>query len=180
MNIKSVLLNLLITAILVAGYHFLFNNQTNALAYVDTAKLMTDYKGMADVKKTIESKAKEWQATVDTLSLELQNDIKKYEKESGQMTEREKKATEELLGHKQQQFMQYKDASKNKVIEEEQKITNDALVKINSIINEFGKAKNYTIILGTTTGNIVYANQTINITDEVLEVLNKQYEQNKQ
>ena len=95
------------------------------------------------------------------------------------MSDREKKTTEELIGHKQQQFMQYKEASKNKVVEEEQKITGEALVKVNSIINDYGKANNYTIVFGTVTGNIVYANQTINITDQVLEVLNKQYEQNK-
>lgn len=179
MNLKSIIINALITSILFVGYHFLFNSKSNALVYVDTSKLMVEYKGMAEVKKIIEGKAKVWQATVDTLTLELQNDIKKYEKERGQMSEREKKTTEQLLGHKQQQFMQYKEASKNKVVEEEQKITNEALVKVNNVISDYGKTKNYTIVLGTVTGNIVYADQTINITDQILEVLNIKYDQDK-
>ena len=179
MNLKTTIINILLVVVLLIGYHFLFNTKSYSLAYVDSAKLMTEYKGMADVKKIFEAKEKVWQATIDTLTQELQNDIKKYEKERGKMSEREKKTSEELLGRKQQQFMQFKEASKNKVAEEEQKITNEALTKINSIINDFGKASNYTIIFGTVTGNIVYAKETINITDHILEVLNNQYEQNK-
>lgn len=173
MNIKSISVNILALVVLLTGYHFLFNTNSYTLAYVDSAKLMTEYRGMADVKKTVETLEKAWQATIDTLTQELQNDIKKYEKERGQMSEREKKISEELLGRKQQQFMQYKEGSKNKLAEDEQKITNEALTKVNGIITEYGKKNNYTIVFGTSSGNIVYANEAINITEHVLEVLNK-------
>lgn len=173
MNIKSFSINVVITMFLLIGYHFLFNTKSQILAYVDTSRLMTEYKGMEDVKKVIESKEKTWQASVDTLTQELQNDIKKYEKERGQMSDREKKTTEQLLGHKQQQFMQYKEASKNKVAEEGQKITNEVLSKVNGKITDYGKKNNYTIVFGTSSGNIVYANEAINITDQILELLNK-------
>jgi outer membrane protein len=173
MVFKTSLLSMLITVVLLTGYHFLFNKKTISMAYVDSAKLMTDYQGMKEVKKILESKDKVWQASLDTLAQELQNDIKKYEKERGKMSDREKQTTEELLGRKQQQFMQYKEASKNKVAEEGQKITNEALMKMNAVITEFGKSNNYTIIFGTNSGNIVYANDAINITDEILQELNK-------
>lgn len=172
MNLKTLGINALLVVAVVVGYHFFINKNSSSLAYVDTAKLMQEYKGMEAVKKLTETKEKEWQASIDTLTQELQSEIKKYEKERSSMTEKEKKATESLLGHKQQQYMQYRDGSKNKLAEEQQKITNEALVKVNSIIADFGKKNNYTIILGTTSGNILYANQGIEITDKVLEVLN--------
>lgn len=179
MNIKSLIISVVVMMLILTGYHFLFNARSYSLAYVDSSRLMTEYKAMEDVKKTNETRAKTWQSNVDTLALELQNDIKKYEKERGQMSEREKKTTEELIGRKQQQFMQYKEVTKNKAAEEEQKITNEALAKVNSVITEFGKKHNYTFVFGTTSGNIVYASEAVNVTDRVLEVLNSQYEQNK-
>lgn len=178
MNIKSIIVNLLIVLVLLTGYHFLFSTKKD-MAYVDTAKLMSQYKGMADVKKAIELKAKAWQSKMDTLTQEIEGDIKKYEKERAQMSEREKKTTEELIGRKQEQFMQFKQASQNKEVQEEQKITSDALVKINEVITEYGKANSYTIIFGTSSGNIVYANDGINITDAIVQVLNAQYDQNR-
>ena len=178
MNIKTISLNLLVSVVLLTGYHFLFNNnKTHSFAYIDTAKLMSGYKRMSDVKKIIGSKTKLLQANIDTLAQELQNDIKKYEKDRSEMSEREKKTTEELIGHKQQQFMQYKQATQNKAGEEEQKLTNEVLTKVNEIISDYGKKNNYTIIFGTSSGNIVYANEAINITNQMLEELNKKYNQ---
>lgn len=178
MNFKSFFLNVIIVIVLLFGYHFLFNTKKN-IAYVDTARLMAQYKGMEDVKKMIEVKAKAWQSKMDTLTQEIERDIKKYEKERAHMSDREKKTTEELIGRKQEQFMQFKQASQNKEVQEEQKITSDALVKINEAIAEYGKANNYTIIFGTTSGNIVYANDAINITDVIVQLLNSRYDQNK-
>ncbi len=173
MKTQALIVNTLITFLLFVAYHFIFNKHTYSMAYVDSARLMMESNGMKKVKKEIEVKEKTWQSSLDTLAQEIQSEIKKYEKERSSMNDREKKTTEELLGRKQEQFMQYKEASKNKLMGEEQKITNDELAKINTIITEYGKTHHYTIIFGTNTGNIVYATDAINVTDQVLEQLNK-------
>jgi len=171
MNIKSIIASILITVAGIGAYHYTSSNSTQA--YVDTAQMMAKYKGMEKVQQEIEAKTKILYANVDTLAMEIQLEIKAYEKERSSMSERERKAKEELIGHKQQQFMGYKEATQKRAAEEQQVITNKALLKINDVIKEYGKSHNYTIIFGTTGGNIVYADDAINITDEIVEILNK-------
>jgi len=48
--------------------------------------------------------------------------------------------------------------------------------QVNSFIKEYGTQHNYNIIFGTTQGgNIVYAVDALNITDDVLKSLNEKH-----
>ncbi|MBN8696069.1 MAG: OmpH family outer membrane protein [Bacteroidetes bacterium] len=181
MNFKKLGLYILTLTILLFSYHFLFvkNSNISHFAYVDSQKLMKEYKGMLELNETLEQKGRELKASLDTLSMELQNDIKKYEKDRSSMSERERKTNEELIGRKQQQFFQYKASLEEKAKSENQKIVSSELIKINGLIAEFGKANGYSIIFGTTDGNILYANPEIEITNEVLLFLNNKYDSGK-
>ncbi|QLH32799.1 MAG: hypothetical protein HWD62_10570 [Cyclobacteriaceae bacterium] len=47
---------------------------------------MNGYQGMLDARKAYQQKALVWQANIDTLVNEIQNDLKKFEKEMARMT----------------------------------------------------------------------------------------------
>lgn len=52
--------------------------------------------------------------------------------------------------------------------------------RLNTYVEEYGKTKKHTIILGTQgNGNIMFAKEGIDITKEVLEYANNKYEGNK-
>lgn len=55
-------------------------------------------------------------------------------------------------------------------------MTADVVNEVNAFLKEYGEEKGYTIIMAATEyGNIAYADEDLDITDEVLERLNKQY-----
>jgi outer membrane protein len=63
-----------------------------------------------------------------------------------------------------------------KAKEEEQKMTQTVLNEVNDYLKEYGEKHNYTFILGATgVGNIVYAKKSRDITEEILNGLNKLY-----
>lgn len=147
------------------------------IAYVNNIKVLSEYDGMKMANKELQKKLTVWQRNVDTLASEFQQRAKQYEEEKNSLSPSEQKVTEELLISKEKQFYQYRDAIQQKMQEEDKRVTEGVLKIVNGKIQEYGKKNGYDILLGAnTSGNIVYSNDIYDITDEVLEILNKQYE----
>lgn len=146
------------------------------VVYVDTNVLMSKYQGMIDAHAEFEKKAAKWQANVDTLIKNFQDELKSYEKQRLKMTAKERELKEELLNNRQNQLNQYREAIAKKAKEENQRMTQTVLNNVNDYIKEYGKRKGYRYILGANgSGNVVYANDAYNITDDLLKGLNEEY-----
>ncbi len=145
--------------------------------YVDSIKLISNYKGAKIAKEGYERKAAIWKAYIDTLTIEFNKAVAKHQKEKAGMTERERKLSEELLVNKQQQLENYKQATSENASKEDQQITGKVVSEINDFLKRYGEEHNYEfIIAATTAGNIVYAKKDKDITDKVLEKLNANYQ----
>src|SRR6266487_697551 len=96
-----------VAAISLSLLHFL---KKENIVYVDSLKLLSQYKGSVAAKAEYEKKVSVWKANIDTLTSELNNEITKYQKDKLRLTPREKKLTEELIASKQQQLENYKAA----------------------------------------------------------------------
>ena len=164
-------------ALLLTGVLFYLHFSTKStIAYIDTIKLLDKYQGMTDAKKIVEQKNKVLQGNIDTLGSELENSIKKYEKDRVSMTANEIKLTEELLRNKQQQFMQYRDATTAKQKENENKITGEVINKLNEYIKRYGEKNNFQVILGgNASGTVLYTKSAIDITEEIIQGVNEEY-----
>ena len=149
------------------------------IAYIDNNKLLNNYKGMLDARKAFEQKATTWQANVDTLTSEVQKAIMDYEKESTKMSKKEKSLSQQLIKTKQQQLQNYQQAIQQQYQQEDAQMTEQVLAKVNTFLTEYGKKNSYQVIFGANqSGNIIYAVDAMDITDQVLEELNKNYSGN--
>ncbi|HBH47666.1 MAG TPA: hypothetical protein DDX98_03460 [Bacteroidales bacterium] len=174
-NIQVIINIVLLAGLLgIGGYQLIKKDKT---VYVDVGLLMQEYKGMKAARGEYEQKVAQWQANADTLIEKFQNEIKAYEKERSKMTQREKELKEELLRNKQMQINQYQEAIQMKAREEEQLLTQNITNVVNDYVSEFGKSKGYKFILGATgQGNILYASESNNITQEIINGLNNEWD----
>ncbi|HEX8548955.1 MAG TPA: OmpH family outer membrane protein [Cytophagaceae bacterium] len=146
------------------------------VVYIDTTRIIGEYKGMASARKQIEVESKGVKANLDSLSTSFQAEMKAYEMTRATMSGAEAKKSEEQLRVKQQQYMQYQDAVQKKVEASTQKVNAKVIKEIDSFIKKFGEKKGYDMILGANaTGNVVFSKPQFDVTDEVLEELNKSY-----
>jgi outer membrane protein len=153
-----------------------YKNTQERMVYVDSARLFTEYKGLEDARTAYEAKTGEWQRNIDTLTAELQQSVQQYEKEYPGMSNKERSQALELVKIKQKQLADYKLAIEEKAGEEDYTITQDVVKKMNTKISEYGEAHNYKIIFSANqSSNIVYAQDGLDITDAILELLNKDY-----
>lgn len=154
---------------------FTFLKQSK-IAYVNNDLIFAKYQGLVENKSQYEIQLKSWQANLDTLSQEFNNEVKEFQKNSSIYTSKEKLLKEELLKKKEEDLFLYKQALERKAKEEEAKLTSGVINQINSHILDFGKKHNYDFILGATdNGNILFAKDADDITDEVIQYINDKY-----
>ncbi len=147
------------------------------LVYVDSAKLVNGYKGMQTARQAYQQKMAQWKANVDTLTSEIKQEIFNYEKEAAKMTAKERQLSQQLIKTKQDQLNQYQQALSAQAQQEDAEMTRQVLAEVNAFLKKYGKANRHRIILAATEyGNIAYADDPLDITDDVLEKLNAQYE----
>ncbi|MEL6809714.1 MAG: OmpH family outer membrane protein [Bacteroidota bacterium] len=165
-----------ILALAATVFSFFYFQSSSELVYVDVNKLVDGYARTKVEKSKFETKAQQLQANVDSLIGNWQEELKTYEKERASMTKKELELKQELLSNKQQQIGQYQQAIQKQIQEEDQKATQTVVNDINDFVKEYGKKHNYKVIFGASGGgNIMYADDVSDLTDEVLEGLNKEF-----
>ena len=171
-SIVSIVLSLAAIAFAAIVY---FNKKE--IVYVDSMKLITNFKGAKVAKDAYEKKIAVWKANIDTLTMETNREIAKYEKEKKGMSAREQKLSEQLIGTKQQQLESYRQATAENASKEDQLVTGKVFKEINDFLKQYGEQKGYEFIMAATSaGNIVFAKKGNDITDEVLEKMNAEYQ----
>lgn len=174
---KNGILTIVILLVLSVGYLFYTqNSQKEDVVFIDVNILMADYEGMKDAKKRFKEKSNVWQANVDSLIADFQSELKNYEKDHSKMTKRENELKQEVLRNKQQQVGNYQKAIARQSEEEDAKLSEVVIGDVNAYIKKYGETHNYKIIIGANnSGNVLYAQEGIDITQDVLTGLNAEY-----
>lgn len=174
---KKLSLPIAILALAFAAFSFFFNQSNSKQVYVDVNKLLEGYKRTKIVRAEFEVKAKTLNANVDSLVVDWQKELKLYEKERSTMSKKELALKQEILGNKQQQINNYQKAIQKQVQEEDKKATQTVINDINDYVKEYGKKKGHKIIFGAGgNGNIMYADESTDLTEKILEGLNREFE----
>jgi len=155
-------------------FNFFF--KSDKVAYVDSAKILNEYKGSAEAKKSYQEKAKVWQANIDTLTNEVKSSIQKYEKSIATMSPKEQDLAKQLIQVKQRQLADYQHGIQENAKQEDSKLTEKIVAQINAFLTKYGKDHNYKLILiANQSGTIAYAREGLDITPQVIEELNNEY-----
>lgn len=177
---KKIPLYLAVLAVILSLTSLYLTKSSSQLVYVDVNKLIEGYSRTKVAKAEFDKKANLLKANVDSLVGNWQIELKNYEKERTSLSPKELKLKQELLGNKQQQINGYQQAIQKKIQEEDKKVTQTVINDINDYIKEYGKDHNYRIIFGASGGgNIMYADESTDLTEEVLKGLNAEYEGKK-
>ncbi|MFY0482512.1 OmpH family outer membrane protein [Flavobacterium sp. PLA-1-15] len=174
---RKVPLFLAVFAVVVSGVALYFAHSGSELVYVDVNKLIEGYSRTKVAKADFEKKATLLKGNIDSLLGNWQKELQAYEKERGSLSANELKLKQELLSHKQEQINGYQEAIQKQIQEEDKKITQTVINDINDYVKEYGKDNGYKIIFGASGGgNIMYADESSDLTTAILKGLNAEYD----
>jgi outer membrane protein len=158
-----------------AGFLFFSFSNKPRVAFVNSSQLLNEYVGMQQARISYQKKLSLWKANVDTLGIELQTQVTQFEREKSKLTVKEKELFDKLIETKKDQLIQYQQAVNTQAQQEDAKMTSDVLSQVNVFLKKYGEDNGYEIIFAATDyGNIVYAQDNLDITQDVLVLLNKQ------
>ncbi len=146
------------------------------IAYVRSAVVVENFLGTKEAQARYGQREAEWQANLDTLGNRLNQSAAVYQTAFAAWNPQEQARQRTELERKEREFQQYQAAVREKAQVEEDKLLQGALTQINSFVKAYAEAQGYTVVLGTTqSGNILYASDAVDITDQVLKGLNESY-----
>lgn len=173
---KKIPLYLAVLAVILSIAAIYLATSSSQLVYVDVNKLIEGYSRTKVAKAEFDKKANVMKANVDSLVGKWQKELQAYEKERASLSPKELKLKQELLQNKQQQINSYQEAIQKQIQEEDKKVTQTVINDINDYVKEYGKSKGDKIIFGASGGgNIMYADESADLTAEVLNGLNAEY-----
>ncbi len=146
-------------------------------AYVDTSLLMKEYTATKDLdakyKAKGEEKGRQLQAEIDRFKQEAQN-FQAQAQANGQAWAQQKGAE---LQRREQQLAQAQQALSQQLQQEGGTEMDSLVTNVKKTIKAYGKEKGYTYIYGTGDSNasILYAEDKLDITKEMIKLLNDKY-----
>lgn len=151
-----------------------------SIAYVNSDSLLTNYDFFKDLEKKFMEKRDKLNAEYQNRAEGLQREIGNFQNTAGNMTISQARAVEEDLRKKQQNLMMYQEQLGQQLMQEEAGMNADLYDKVSGYLQEYGKNKNLQIVLTYTKGSgVLYANDSLDITKEVIVGLNEAYQEEK-
>lgn len=152
--------------------------QPGKMAYINIDTLLTHYEYFLDLRDELMSKQEQKGA-------ELETRFRQWEKEASDLEEQRQKLlitrqtyeqnSQRLLAERDN-LLQMQQTATQELAEEEQVMNRKVLYKILDYLKEYNKQEGYQFIFSSTLGgNILVADNSLNITWEVLEGLNEEY-----
>lgn len=159
------------------------NDSTNAvllpIAYINIDSLLLNYVFAKESNESLLKKAEDSRLDLNVRDRQLQGEMAEFQRklENNAFLSRERAEQEQTrLIRKQQDLQQLNAKLSQELMESQQKMSEQLRDTINSFLKTYNKDKGYQLILSNTSNdNILLGNSGYDITQEIIDLLNKRY-----
>lgn len=149
------------------------------IAYVNLDTLETKYTFWAEKKASFEKSQKSMEAEIDRLSTTFQNEATAFQKkaQAGTLSQTEGEAGQRKLSKMQQDIESRHEQMSGQLLKETQDFNTELQSRLDEFLARYNKDKKYAYILSESKGSglILYADESFDITNEIIDGLNAEY-----
>lgn len=177
---------------LVVGFLFFKQNSSGSSAspisasgkrivFVNTDSLLTNYQFYKDAQKEFENKGYRLQVDLGQKERALQGEVAAIQQRASAMTQAELQAADLTLKKKGAELQQYSQQKQAELGQEQAKKNEELYNNIRNYITKINKENKFEFVLGYSKlgGGILFADESVDVTQKVLEGLNKEYAASK-
>ncbi len=188
----SIILNVVLLLAVAVLYYLHFSERTTSeevsgrtagpigptsIAYINSDTLLKNYDFFKVAADQLEGKKDGLQAEYENRARGLETEIQSFQRNAQNMTIAQARAIEEDLVKKQQNLLRYQETLAQSLAQDEAKVNNELYDRVSEYLREYGKSHDFQLVLTYQKGSgVVYANDSLNITDEVIKGLNEAYQ----
>ena len=153
------------------------------IAFIDVDSILVNYKLSIELNDAIMKKYANMQSKLERDAKSLQKDIETFQDKVQKgifLTTQRAEEEQQRLVVRQQEFQRLQDEYSNQLAVEQQNMNNQLFEKISAYVTKYNTPERYKFVLTRTIGGSMwYANEQYNITNDIIEGLNAEYEANK-
>jgi len=152
------------------------------IVYVEIDTILKHYEMAKDISSSLEIKQKRLSADLDSKSKSLQSGVLDFQNkvQKGLVTQASAQEIQQQLKSQEQGFYQLQDQYRSQLAEDAQVNQRQIISSIMEYLKDYNKTKGYQYILANQfPSSILYADSTLNITNEVIVGLNAKYKTDK-
>ena len=150
------------------------NQRAEKTGYVNNTKVVSEFAEMKAAQEKWTAKNNEVRADLEEKAKQFQIEVQGYQNIMKSMSTKNREKKEQELMSKQQMLQQEQQKRMQDIQTGSQAEIDSIINKVKDFIKEYGKKNDYTYIFGETeVGNLFYAKEGLDITEDVLSELNK-------
>lgn len=151
------------------------------IVYVNSDSLLNNYEYFKEVRSKFEEKAKKAQSDLQSKGNAFQKEVADYQKNAGTMSAEQRANTEERLARKQEELGKLNQNASSALAKEEAEENEKLYNKVADFLKRHAQKKGYKLVLTYSTANptVLYADKSLEVTQEVVDGLNAEYNKEK-
>jgi len=145
------------------------------LGYVDTARIFEQYKAAQDAQKLFDQQVDKWNRDLQDTKKEIENLRKELENQSLGLTDSKRRDKQAALSRKQSDYQNKVDeiwGPHGTATNQNAVLVKSVIEKVKRVLDDYARKENYTLILDSAGGSVLYAIKSYDLTDKVLDLLN--------
>lgn len=147
------------------------------IAYVNSDTLLNNYNFFAELTSQLDGKRVSFEKELENRATGLQKQFEDYQRTAQNMTMAQARAVEEDLTTKRNNLQQYQQSLTQELMGEEARITRELYDKVAEYLKRYSEKHNIHVVLTYTPGSgVLYADKALDITQDVIDGLNDEYE----
>jgi len=147
--------------------------ETQKIGYVDLQKALNLSVAGKEAKEKIKAKVQTYDADVRQRQEELKKLKDDLEKQAMLLSEEARNAKERDYQQKVKDYQRFTKDIQETLQQTDADLTRKILESLLKVVQEVGKSEGYTLVLEKTESSIVYADESIDISDEVIKAFDK-------
>lgn len=151
-----------------------------SVAYINSDSVLQKYDYFAELQEELQAKSKKLESEYQNRAQGLQKEFNDYQRNINNLTIGQAKALEEDLMKKQQNLRVYQESLSQELLKEEARISQELYNRVTGFLNDYSEKKGLQLVVKYNQGSdVLYANDSMNITNEVIKGLNEAYANEK-
>ncbi|WP_234986337.1 OmpH family outer membrane protein [Pontibacter lucknowensis] len=151
------------------------------IVYINSDSLLSNYEYFKDARTRFQSKTQKAEKDLQAKAAAFEKDVQNYQRTGGNMTVEQRASTEQKLSQRQQQLQQQSQTTGNQLATEEAEEMKKIYDRVEAYLQKLSQERGYKMVLTYSRGQsaILYGDNSLDITQEVLAGLNSEYDQEK-
>src|SRR5690554_1094782 len=151
------------------------------IVYVNSDSLLNNYEYFKEIRTKFEENAKKAQADLQSKGNAFQKEVADYQKNAGTMSAEQRANTEERLARKQDELGRLNQNASASLAQQEAEENEKLYNKVSEFLKKHAQENGYKLVLTYSKSNptVLYADESLEVTNEVVKGLNAEYAKEK-